>query len=90
MFSLLEDLTVIEGASFIAGPSCGLHLAQMGAKVIRIDHCKGGPDSRRWPLAKNGESFYWQGLNHNKLSITVDYSKPEGREIHHLKIVAVW
>ena len=37
MYDLLGDLTVVEGASFIAGPSCTLHLQQMGAKVIRFD-----------------------------------------------------
>ncbi|MEL6862393.1 MAG: CoA transferase [Pseudomonadota bacterium] len=81
MFELLKGLTVVEGASFIAGPSCGLHLAQMGAKVIRIDKIGGGPDSKRWPLSKQGDSFYRQGLNHNKLSISLDFSQPEGREL---------
>ncbi len=81
MYDLLNGLTVVEGASFIAGPSCGLHLAQMGATVIRFDQRGGGPDSKRWPLAKTGESFYWQGLNKNKLSIAVDFSQPEGREL---------
>lgn len=79
MYGLLKGLTVVEGASFIAGPSCGLYLAQMGATVIRFDQRGGGPDAKRWPLSSSGESFYWQGMNKNKLSIGLDFSKPEGR-----------
>src|SRR5215472_7916723 len=37
MYDLLKGLTVVEAAAFIAGPSCGLYLAQFGAEVIRID-----------------------------------------------------
>ncbi|MDB5737046.1 MAG: carnitine dehydratase, partial [Sphingomonas bacterium] len=81
MYQLLNGLTVIEGAAFIAGPSCGLHLAQMGATVIRFDQIGGGPDSGRWPLADSGASFYWEGLNKGKKSIAIDLSRPAGREL---------
>jgi len=81
MYGLLRGLRVVEGASFIAGPSCGLHLAQMGADVIRFDQIGGGPDFRRWPLAANGMSFYWEGLNKGKRSIAIDLGRPEGREL---------
>ncbi|MBV8768916.1 MAG: CoA transferase [Hyphomicrobiales bacterium] len=81
MYELLKGMRVIEGASFIAGPSCGLHLAQMGAEVIRFDDIRGGPDSRRWPLSPQGASFYWEGLNKGKKSIALDLSRPEGREL---------
>ena len=81
MYDLLHGMTVIEGASFVAGPSCGLYLAQLGATVIRFDQLGGGHDARRWPLADSGESYYWQGLNKNKLSVTLDFSQPRGREL---------
>ena len=81
MYGLLNDLTVVEGASFIAGPSCALHLAQMGAKVIRFDMIGGGPDFYRWPLNGRGDSLYWEGLNKGKLSVALDLRRPEGREI---------
>jgi 2-methylfumaryl-CoA isomerase len=69
MYDLLEGMRVVEAAAFIAGPSCGLHLAQMGADVIRIDQIGGGPDFRRWPLAsEGGASLYWEGLNKAKRS----------------------
>jgi len=81
MYQLLQGMRVVEGAAFIAGPSCGLHLAQMGAEVIRFDNIGGGPDFGRWPLAANGASLYWEGLNKGKKSVALDMSSPQGREL---------
>ena len=81
MYPLLNGMTVAEGAAFIAGPSCTLHLQQMGATVIRFDPIGGGPDSRRWPLAADGASLYWEGLNKGKKSIALDLQAPAGREL---------
>ncbi len=82
MYGLLGGLRVVEAASFIAAPSCALHLAQFGAEVIRIDQVGGGPDYRRWPTEPGGRaSLYWEGLNKGKKSVAVDLSRPEGREL---------
>jgi 2-methylfumaryl-CoA isomerase len=81
MYDLLKGLRVIEGAAFVAAPTCGLYLAQMGAEVIRFDAIGGGPDFRRWPLADNGSSLYWEGLNKGKKSVALNLSSPAGREI---------
>lgn len=81
MFEILSGLRIVEAASFIAAPSCALHAAQLGAEVIRIDQIGGGPDFKRWPLSRSGDSFYWEGLNKGKKSIAVDLSSPEGREL---------
>ena len=82
MYDLLAGMRVVEAAAFIAGPSCGLHLAQMGAEVIRIDQVGGGPDFRRWPRAPDGgASLYWEGLNKAKKSLALDLTRPEGREL---------
>ena len=82
MYGLLKGLRIVEGASFVAAPSCGLYLAQLGAEVIRFDAIGGGPDYRRWPLAKeSGASFYWEGLNKGKKSVALDLTRPEGREL---------
>ena len=81
MHALLKDLRVIEGSSFVAAPSCGLHLSQMGAEVIRFDTIGGGPDFNRWPQAGNGASLFWEGLNKGKKSVAIDLRRPEGREI---------
>jgi 2-methylfumaryl-CoA isomerase len=81
MYELLKGLRVVEGSAFVAAPTCGLYLAQMGAEVIRFDNIGGGPDFRRWPLAANGSSLYWEGLNKAKKSVAIDLGRPEGREI---------
>ena len=81
MYDLLKGLRVVEGSAFIAGPTCGLYLAQRGAEVIRFDNIAGGPDFRRWPLSENGSSFYWEGLNKAKKSVALDLSRPQGREL---------
>jgi len=81
MYDLLKGLLVVEGSAFVAAPTCGLYLAQMGAEVIRFDNIGGGPDYRRWPLADNGASLYWEGLNKGKKSVALDLSGPAGREI---------
>src|ERR1700761_1544389 len=81
MYDLLKGLRVVEGSAFVAGPTCGLYLAQMGAEVIRFDQIGGGPDFRRWPLSDGGDSLYWGGLNKGKKSAALDLSRPEGREL---------
>ncbi|WP_168787869.1 CoA transferase [Paraburkholderia aromaticivorans] len=81
MYQLLHGMRVVECASFIAAPSCALHLQQMGAEVIRIDPIGGGPDYRRWPVSEGGSSFYWEGLNKGKKSIAIDLSSAQGREL---------
>ena len=65
----------------MASPSAGLYLAQLGAEVIRVDHVAGGPDYNRWPKANNGSSFYWEGLNKAKKSVSLNLKTTEGREI---------
>lgn len=81
MYELLKGLRVVEASSFVAAPSCGLYLLQMGAEVIRIDPLGGGPDYHRWPRAPGGASLYWEGLNKGKKSVALDLSRPEGREL---------
>ena len=81
MYQLLSGLRVVEAAAFVAVPTGGLYLAQMGAEVIRIDQIGGGPDYKRWPLTEAGDSLYWEGLNKAKRSIQIDLSRAEGREL---------
>ncbi|MFT3819260.1 MAG: CoA transferase [Rubrivivax sp.] len=81
MYRILSGLRIVECASFIAAPSCALHLLQLGAEVIRIDPVGGGPDARRWPVSPQGRSFYWEGLNKGKRSVAIDLSRPQGREL---------
>lgn len=79
--NLLEGLRVVEAAAFVAAPLGGMTLAQMGAEVIRIDALDGGLDYRRWPVASNGSSLFWAGLNKGKKSVALDLGSAEGREV---------
>lgn len=81
MQHILDGLRVVEGSAFIAAPSGGMTLAQLGADVIRFDMIGGGIDYRRWPITKTGKSLYWHSLNKGKRSIAVDFRKAEGQEL---------
>ena len=81
MYNLLNGLSVIEASSFVASPTAGLYLAQMGAEVIRVDQIGGGPDFRRWPVTENYDSLYWENLNRAKKSVALDLGSPQGREL---------
>lgn len=81
MYNLLNGLSVIEASSFVASPTAGLYLAQMGAEVIRVDQIGGGPDFRRWPVTDGNDSLYWENLNRGKKSVALDLGSPQGREL---------
>jgi 2-methylfumaryl-CoA isomerase len=81
MSGVLDGLRVIEGSAFVAAPTAGMTLAQMGADVIRFDMIGGGIDYRRWPVTRDGNSIYWAGMNKGKRSLAVDFRKPEGQEL---------
>ncbi len=81
MNQLLADLRIVEFSAFVAAPLGGMTMAQFGAEVIRIDPLKGGIDHYRWPVADNGASLYWAGLNKAKQSVALALDRPEGREL---------
>jgi 2-methylfumaryl-CoA isomerase len=78
---ILSGLRIVEGSAFVAAPLGGMTLAQLGAEVIRFDQIGGGLDHGRWPLAADGQSLFWAGLNKGKRSIQVDLHSPAGREL---------
>src|SRR5260221_9430143 len=81
MAGVLEGLRIVEGSAFAAAPLGGMTLAQLGAAVIRFDDVRGGIDHDRWPVAPDGTSLFWRGMNKGKRSIAVDLRRPEGREL---------
>lgn len=81
MTTILKGMRVVEGSAFVAVPLAGMTLAQMGADVIRFDRIGGGLDAGRWPVAPNGQSLFWNGMNKGKRSIAVDMKSDEGREL---------
>jgi 2-methylfumaryl-CoA isomerase len=81
MSGILAGLRIVEGSAFVAAPLAGMTLAQLGADVIRFDQIGGGLDYHRWPLAADGQSLFWAGLNKGKRSIELDLGSPAGREL---------
>jgi len=77
----LHGIRVVECGSYVAAPSAGMALAQLGAEVIRIDPPGGGSDIARWPLSPEGPSLFWANLNKGKRSVTIDYRSTEGRDL---------
>lgn len=78
----LKGMRVVELAHHLAGPTCGIMLADMGADVIKVERVPGGDDSRRSiPPEIAGESAAFMMINRNKRGIAVDLKKPAGREI---------
>ncbi|MEM8744660.1 MAG: CoA transferase [Pseudomonadota bacterium] len=78
----LTDMRVIELAHIMAGPVCGLMLADLGADVIKVEKANGGDDSRRFlPPEINGEPAAFMMMNRNKRGIALDLKSEAGKEV---------
>lgn len=77
----LAGIRVIDFGRFIAGPYCGMLLADMGADVIRVDRRHGSEDRYTGPVTDGGEGGGFLSLNRNKRSLTLDTSKVASAEV---------
>lgn len=79
----LADVTVLALEQFGAGPFGSLHLADLGARVIKIEDPGSGGDVGRStvPYAADGDSPFFQSFNRNKLSVGLDLSSSAGRAV---------
>ncbi|HEX5129411.1 MAG TPA: CoA transferase [Usitatibacter sp.] len=78
----LEGIKVIELAQIMAGPTCGMLLADMGADVIKVEKLPGGDDTRSYTQPSiNGESAAFMILNRNKRGMAVNLKTPGGLEV---------
>ena len=76
----LAGYRVLELAHLIAGPVCGMYLADMGADVVKIEQPSGGDASRTtYGTHFGGESAVFVTVNRNKRSAAIDLARPEGR-----------
>ena len=77
----LAGVKVIELAQIMAGPTCGMLLADMGADVIKVERIPGGDDTRRMNRPEvNGESAAFMAMNRNKRGIALNLKLPAARE----------
>jgi crotonobetainyl-CoA:carnitine CoA-transferase CaiB-like acyl-CoA transferase len=85
----LKGVRVLDLTRVLAGPTCTQLLADLGADVIKVEHPKGGDDSRKFgpPYVKGEdgedtkESAYFLACNRNKRSVTLDLRNPEGAKL---------
>ena len=77
----LEDIRVLELTNFMAGPFCGMLLADMGADVIKVENPKGGDFTRLAAPFVDGEGAGFLAVNRNKRSIALDLKADRGRAI---------
>src|SRR6516164_4061328 len=92
----LDGITVLDLTRVLSGPYCTMLLADMGARVIKVEQPHKGDDTRAWgppflyPSAQQpraggpdekGESAYFLSINRNKESVTLDFKHPEGRAL---------
>ena len=78
----LSGITVLDLSRVLSGPYCTMQLADMGARVIKIERPGAGDDTRAWgPPFIEGESAYFLSINRNKESITLNFKHPDGRKI---------
>ena len=80
MIRPLEGIRVIEFGNFIAGPFCGMLLADMGAEVIKIEPLTGDL-ARAIPPIIDGKSAAFITLNRNKKSLALDLKSDRGRSL---------
>jgi crotonobetainyl-CoA:carnitine CoA-transferase CaiB-like acyl-CoA transferase len=77
----LAGVKVLELAQIMAGPTCGLMLADLGADVIKVERVPGGDDTRRMNRPSvNGESAAFMAMNRNKRGIALNLKLPAARE----------
>ncbi|MGD9775227.1 CaiB/BaiF CoA transferase family protein [Diaphorobacter sp.] len=80
----LAGVRVLDLSRVFAGPLCGQVLADLGAEVIKVEHPGRGDDTRDWGMRiGQTETTYYNSMNRNKRSITVDLQAPEGLKLIH-------
>ena len=79
----LEDIRIVSLEQWVSGPFGTVHLADLGAEVIKIEDPRRGGDSARYatPYQEDEDSLFFETFNRNKKSISLDLRNPVGREI---------
>ncbi len=77
----LSGITVVDLSRILAGPYCTLLMAEMGARVIKVEPPKGGDDARAYGPFVNGKSTYFASVNRGKESIALDLKADADRKI---------
>src|ERR1700704_2387421 len=77
----LKDITVVAIEQAVSAPFATRHLADLGARVIKIERPDGGDFARSYDLSVGGMSSYFVWLNRSKESLTLDLKQPDARTV---------
>jgi formyl-CoA transferase/CoA:oxalate CoA-transferase len=78
----LSGFTIVDLTRVLSGPYCTMILADLGARVIKVEQPGKGDDTRAWgPPFLGEESAYFLSINRNKESVTLDFKPAAGREV---------
>ena len=77
----LSGVTILDLTHVLAGPFASMTLADLGARVIKVERPGTGDDTRAFPPFKDGQSAYFATINHGKESIALDLKAEDGRAV---------
>ena len=77
----LAGVRVVDLSRLLAGPTCTMVLADLGADVVKVEEPGSGDDARFFGPFKRGESGYFMTVNRGKRGITLDLHGPEGQGV---------
>src|SRR5258705_3418191 len=84
---LLDGITVLDFTRVLAGPYCTRLMADLGARVIKIERPGEGDETRRGYVqvedGRTDQASYFIRVNAGKHSVAVDLSNPDGRAVAH-------
>lgn len=74
----LAGVRVLDLTRALSGPFCAMILGDLGATVVKIEPADGGDMTRKWGPFVGGQSAYYLSANRSKLSVALDFRKPDG------------
>src|SRR5215207_3109554 len=86
---MLADCKVLDFTQYLAGPTVTRLMAEMGARIVKVEQAPMGDPARLLPFVKEGRSAYFVQQNRGKKSVCLDFNKPEGIELLHSLVKTV-
>ena len=77
----LAGIRVVEIGNYMAGPYCGMQLADLGADIVKVEHPRAGDLARLLEPIESGESGNFARLNRDKRSLAIDLKREESRAV---------
>lgn len=76
----LDGLRVVDASTLFAGPMAAMHLGDMGAEVVKVEHPSRPDPARGHGPSKDGQNLWWKTLGRNKRTVAIDLHTAGGRE----------